>query len=156
MFLLSLTQVSGQKIYESYSKLNGSVRYGDGKDDFFPYTYKGYRLILPNIGADITGIILMLDDNKIASQDTTKKQYIHIESEANAKGFAVLSISTGIPVDYYFSKSSLAYVDTTLGNVLAKYHLINKNIFLLGAMVSGYRALKYIEFCKTGKFKLQT
>ena len=153
LFLAAVLQTNGQRIYEQYTKLNDSLRYGYGKNDFLPYGSRGYTLILPGTTNSTSGMILMLDDNKINLQDSSQKQYICIQSEANAKDFAVLYISTGIPVDFYFSESSVFFVDSVLSNVFVKYGLPNKNIFLLGAMVSGYRALKYIEFCKNGKSK---
>ena len=124
------------------------LRYGDGSNDIFPYSDRGYTLILPDKETPPFGTIVMLDDRKIDLQDTTKSQYIHIDREANAKGFAVLYIATGIPVDLYFSPGSLRYVDSLMKQVFRKYDLPDRNIFLLGAMVSGHRALKYIEYCK--------
>ena len=149
LFNFSL-QIQGQQVFQQYMRLNCSLRYGNGSDKFFPFGYKGYTLILPNKNNPPLGTIVMLDDNKIDLHDSTKSQYIHIDREANAKGFAVLYISTGIPVDLYFSAASLVYVDTAMKHIFGKYHLPNGNIFLLGAMVSGHRALKYIEYCKKG------
>ena len=37
--------------------------------------------------------------------------------------------------------------------VFSRYHLPNQNIFLVGAMVAGHRALKYIEYCRKGRSK---
>jgi hypothetical protein len=149
LFNLSV-QIEGQQVFQQYIKLSGRLRYGNGRDKFFPFGYRGYTLILPNKNNPPFGTIIMLDDNKIDLNDSTKGQYIHIDREANAKGFAVLYISTGIPVDLYFSKASLIYVDTAMKHIFKQFHLPNGNIFLLGAMVSGHRALKYIEYCKKG------
>ena len=150
LLLFIFSGIKSQQIIEQYSKLNGSLRYGEGPKDLIPYGDRGYSLILPEKNRQIVGTILMLEDNKVNLQDTTRSQIIHIDKEAIPKGFAVLYISTGIPVDLYFSNASLLYVDSVLANVFGRYQLPNRNIFLLGAMVSGHRALKYIEYRKTG------
>jgi hypothetical protein len=151
LLFISSRQIQGQQVIELYTRHNGVLRYGNGSNEIFPYGNRGYTLILPDNKNPLLGTIVMLDDMKIDLHDTTKSQYIHIDREANAKGFAVLYISTGIPVDLYFSPGSLCYVDTTMKQVFRQYNLPNKNIFLLGAMVSGHRALKYIEYCKQGR-----
>jgi hypothetical protein len=110
---------------------------------------KGYTLILPDDRTDLAGTIVSLEDNKLYSSDTLK--YQHFKSEALEKGFAFLIIATGVPVDLYFSEKSLIFVDTLMKNIFTRYRLPDKNIFLLGILVSGHRALKYIEYCKSGK-----
>ena len=144
-------QASSQKVFEHYIKLNDSLRYGYGKMDFFPYNDKGYTLFLPDTITEISGIIISLDDKRYDTQNISKQKLLY--PQANAKGFAVLYVSTGIPLDLYFNESSIIYVDTLLKDIFIKYKLPNKNIFFIGDMVSGHRALKYIEYCKNGKSK---
>jgi hypothetical protein len=110
---------------------------------------KGYTLILPDDRPDLTGTIVSLEDNRLYSSDTTK--YQRFKSEALKKGFAFLIIATGVPVDLYFSEKSLIFVDTLMKSIFTRYRLPDKNIFLLGILTSGHRALKYIEYCKSGK-----
>ena len=150
-FLFIFSGIKCQQTVEKYTKREGSLRYGAGPKDLIPYGSQGYTLILPEKNIAVKGIILMLEDDRITLLDTTESQHIRIDREAIPKGFAVLYISTGIPVDLYFSAASLQYVDTVLAKVLDYYKLPNRNIFLLGAMVSGHRALKYFEYCKNGK-----
>jgi len=153
ILLVFFSDLKSQNIFEQYSRLTGSLRYGEGSKDTIPNGNRGYTLILPEKNHLVSGTILMLEDDKVDMQDTTRSQHIHIDKEAIPRGFAVLYISTGIPVDLYFSISSMRYVDSVLADVFNRYQLPNRNIFLLGAMVSGHRALKYIEYCKTGMSK---
>jgi hypothetical protein len=143
--------VKSQQIVEEYSRLNGSLRYGDAPNDVIPDGHRGFTLILPEKNHPVIATILILEDDRVDLQDTSRNQTVHIDKEAIPKGIAVLYISTGIPVDIYFSSASLEYVDSVLEDVFRRYKLPNKNIFLLGAMVSGHRALKYIEYCKNRK-----
>jgi hypothetical protein len=150
LLVFSAGQTSGQKIIEKYSKQDDSLRIGSGKDDLLPYNDKGYTLVLPDTASNIKGVLISFEDRKFDLQSNPTQQ---IYQEATGKNFAVLYVSTGIPVDLFFSTKSLFYVDTVMKNVFAKYDLPNKNIFFLGVDLSGHRALKYIEFCKQKKSK---
>ena len=150
LVLFLIGHVQAQKIYESYTRVNDSLRYGSGERQVFPCGSKGYTLVLPDGKDEIKGTVLVLNDDRINLQDTSRKQEGHIHEQANARGYAALYLSTGIPVDLYFSEQSLQCVDSLLQAVFTQYRLPNKNVFLLGAMVSGHRALKYIEHCKKG------
>jgi len=150
LFLL-IAPLRSQQIFDEYTKLNGNLRYGAGKSDVIPFGERGYTLILPDKSIATRGSIIMLNDQKTDLSDTSNTQQIHIAREANKKGFAVLYVSTGIPMDLYFSAASLIYVDTLMKRIFRQYRLPDRNIFLLGSMVSGHRALKYIEYCRKGK-----
>ena len=149
LVIIVCRQVNGQQIFENYTKLNDTLRYWTGKDDFLPYNDKGYTLILPDEKEQIKGVIISLDDRKPNLVDTSQLIYLY----ANAKGFAVLYISSGIPIDLYFFEKSLMQVDTLLVKLFKRYNLPNKNIFFLGVNVSGHRELKYLEYCKKGRSK---
>jgi hypothetical protein len=151
LILLMTAQIHAQKVYETYTPVKDSLRYGYGQHDVFPCGSKGYTLVLPDSREPVKGTVLVLNDDKINVRDTSRPQEGLIHRQANAKGYAALYISTGIPVDLYFSEQSLVYVDSLIRTVFTQYRLPNKNIFLLGSMVSGHRALKYIEYCKKGK-----
>jgi len=148
-FLLILVfQLQAQQVLNNYSKQEGKLRYGNGPGDYMNYDDRGYTLILPDKGQQIRGTVIFLEDSPVNVEDTSKNQCIHIDKEALPKGFAVLYVATGIPVDLYFAPASTEYVDSTLASVFQQYHLPLQNIFILGVMVSGHRALKYAEYHK--------
>jgi hypothetical protein len=149
--LLTVGQTRAQPVYRQYTKLDGQLRYGKKPNEVFPYGNRGYTLILPPAGHPVIGTIAMLDDEQVDLDDTDRDANVLIDREACSKGLAVLYISTGIPADLYFSPTLLEFVDSAMQKVFAQFHLPHKNIFLLGAMVSGHRALKYIEYVKTGR-----
>lgn len=150
LFLFFAGQASGQRILEKYVVQNDSLRVGFGKGDFLPYAGKGYTLVLPDTATNLSGVLISFEDRKVDLQDVPNQQIYH---EATNKSFAVLYVSTGIPVDLFFSAKSLLYVDTLLKSVFATCHLPNKNIFFLGVNLSGHRALKYVAFCKQKQSK---
>jgi hypothetical protein len=147
--LLLIQKAYTQKIISNYINQPDSLKTGPGEHDFLPYNKKGYTLILPASNAPIKGVLISLDDHELEIDKVPAQGLIH--PEANDKGFAVLYVSSGIPVDLFFNKSSILYIDTVLKSVFTTYKLANKNIFFLGNMASGHRALKYIEFCRTEK-----
>ena len=139
---------SSQQILESYVKQEGSIQIGPGKKDFMPLNEKGYSLILPESKENLQGVIIALDEGRFDPKDSTLLTFYQF---ANAKGFALLHISSGIPFDLYFKEKSLSEADNVIKTVLNKYQIPNKNIFLLGISISGIRALKYVVYCNTGK-----
>jgi hypothetical protein len=136
-----------QIIHEHYIKSRDSLRIGSGKGDFLPYDKKGYTLILPDSIKNLSGILVSLDDRKFNRGDSAQQIY----PQANAQGYGVLYVSTGVPVDLFMSKRSLVYIDTLLKSLFDRYDLPEKNIFFLGVNLSGYRALKYIQYRNQNK-----
>lgn len=76
-------------------------------------------------------------------------------TQASEKDFAVLSVSTEIPLDFYFSKSSMISTHKLIREVFDKHNLPNDNIFFLGASLVGHRAMRYIKFMKESDFKFK-
>jgi hypothetical protein len=139
---------AAQKIYEQYTKLNDSVRVGNGRADFLTYNDSGYTLILPDSLTRPKGILISLEDERIGLKANPERQ---IYPQATAEGFAVMYISTGVPVDLFFSEKSLRYVDKTISSTLKQFGLTGQHIFFFGVSLSGHRALKYIQYCRQGK-----
>ncbi len=138
-----------QQVIEEYKSQQGSLRYGPGEKDVFPYGDRGFTLVLPDGGQTIAGTVIDLEDSRLSGRDTLL--YQEFRNEVLKRGYAFLTIATGVPVDWYFSESSLKYVDVVMKDTFTRYRLPDKNIFFLGVMTSGHRALKYVEYCKKGR-----
>lgn len=141
-----------QDIIESYEpKRKDSIRVGTGEQDFLPLIQKGYTLMLPE-SKEIKGVLIFLEDSEYDKKNMSAKQ---MYSQASEKDFAVLSVSSEIPLDFYFSKSSMLSVHQLIQDVFSEYSLPNKNIFFLGASLVGHRAMQYIKFLKESDDKFQ-
>ena len=157
LFLLILMtsfsiKLFSQNIVEEYEqKKNDSIRIGTGEKDFLPFIQKGYTLMLPK-KKDIKAVLIFLEDSGYDKKNKISKQ---IYSNASKNGFAVLSVSSEIPFDFYFSKKSAIYSHEIINKVFEKYSLPNKNIFFIGVALSGHRAMKHIEFMKEDNYTLQ-
>lgn len=153
LFLIFLSTKSfSQKMVAYYEPLkNDSLRVGIGENDFFPFIQKGYTLMLPE-NKEIKGVLIFLEDSKYDQKNRSSKQ---MYTQASEKDFAVLSVSTEIPLDFYFSKSSIISTHKLIKEVFDTYNLPNDNIFFLGASLVGHRAMRYIKFMKESVFNFQ-
>lgn len=146
------TKLFSQNILEEYViKKNDSIRIGTGEKDFLPFIQKGYTLMLPK-RREIKGVLIFLEDSGYDKKNKNSKQ---IYSMASKNGYAVLSVSTEIPFDFYFLKNSALSSHQIINQVFEKYNLPNKNIFFIGVALSGHRAMKHIEFMKEDNYKFQ-
>ncbi|WP_299123876.1 hypothetical protein [uncultured Winogradskyella sp.] len=155
-FLLLFTLLSiksfSQKIVEYYDPVkNDSIRVGTGENDFLPFIQKGYTLMLPE-NKEIKGVLILLEDSRYDKKNRSSKQ---MYNQASEKDFAVLSVSTEIPLDFYFYKSSMISTHKLIREVFNKHNLPNENIFFLGASLVGHRSMRYIKFMKEGDFEFQ-
>ncbi|WP_299533542.1 hypothetical protein [Ulvibacterium sp.] len=150
-FLFFLTVFSttsfAQETVEYYEPVKrDSLKIGKGEKDFLPYIQRGYTLTLPEDKA-VKGVLVFLEDSGYDKKNRSARQ---MYDEASKKGFAVLSVSTEIPFDFYFSEISIRSTNELIQKAFSKYNLPNENIFFLGAGLVGHRALKYIESMKRG------
>ena len=141
-----------QNVLEEYEQTkNDSIRIGTGEKDFLPFIQKGYTLMLPK-RKNIKGVLIFLEDSGYDKKNKNSKQ---IYSKASKNNFAVLSVSTEIPFDFYFSKNTALSSHELIRQVFKKHNLPNKNIFFIGVGLSGHRAMKHIEFMKEDNYAFQ-
>jgi hypothetical protein len=72
--------------------------------------------------------------------------------QASKNGFAVLSVSTELPFDFYFFKTSAVETHRIIREVFREHGLPNANIFFIGVALSGHRAMKHIATMKEEGF----
>lgn len=145
-------ELLSQSIFEEYEQAKkDSIRIGTTENSFLPFIQKGYTLMLPQ-SKDIKGVLIFFEDSGYDKKNKLSKQ---IYSNASKNKFAVLSVSSEIPFDFYFSKNSALSSHEIINHVFEKYNLPNKNIFLIGVALSGHRAMKHIEFMKEDNYKFQ-
>lgn len=53
---------------------------------------------------EINGVLIFLEDSEYDKKNRSSKQ---MYSQASERGFAILSVSSEIPLDFYFSESSM-------------------------------------------------
>lgn len=154
LIIFSKTSFSQKKVEYYESAKNDSLRIGTGENDYLPYIQSGYTLMLPEDKV-VEGVLIFLEDSGYDKKNNNAKQ---IYNQASEKNFAVLSVSSEIPFEFYFSETSLISTHNLIQKIFSEYSLPNKNIFFLGSSLIGHRALKYIEFMKKENhdFQLKT
>ncbi len=141
-----------QKIVERYQPVkDDSLRIGTGENNFLPFIQRGYTLMLPK-GKAAEGVLIFLEDSGYDKKNKNAKQ---MYNQANEQGFAVLSVSTEIPFDFYFSQTSILSTYKLIQEAFTRYNLPNENIFFLGASLVGHRAMRYIKCSKEGDYGFQ-
>ncbi|BAO76725.1 hypothetical protein [Winogradskyella sp. PG-2] len=151
-FIVFSVNSCAQEVIEYYEPVkNDSLRIGRGENDFLPYIQSGYTLMLPE-DKDVKGVLIFLEDSGYEKKNSNAKQMYNLASK---KGFAVLSVSTEIPFDFYFYKSSMRSTHKLIVEVFRKQNLPNENIFFLGESLVGHRAMRYIKFMQEGDFEFQ-
>ncbi|WP_299275093.1 hypothetical protein [uncultured Psychroserpens sp.] len=154
LIILALFSIKSfsQKQIEHYEPIKtDSLRVGPGDADFVPLIQSGYTLMLPE-HKTIIGTLIFLEDSGYDKKNMNAKL---IYDQASEKGFAVLSVSTEIPFDFYFSKASMQSTHHHIREVFVKHKLPNKNVFFLGASLVGHRAMRYIKFMKEGNHEFK-
>lgn len=152
--ILFVQTISAQQIIENYQQAKqDSLQIGTGKTDYLPYIQKGYTLFLPR-AKTIKGVLIFLEDSGFDKKNKSARQ---MYNQANKKDFAVLSVSTTIPLDFFFNETSIMEAHQQIQDAFYMHNLPNKNVFLAGVGLSGHRALKYVAFVqKTNpKFRLE-
>ncbi|SHJ54399.1 hypothetical protein SAMN04488007_0669 [Maribacter aquivivus] len=142
--ILAFSSSNGQNIVEEYQKAkNDSLRIGELDSDFLKYIEKGYTLATPENGTNISGVIIFFEGSEFDKKNMSAKQ---LYTQANKAGYAVLSVSTQIPLDFFFAENSILDAHETIERAFDKNSLPNNNVFLIGVGLSGHRALKYVEY----------
>ena len=142
--LLAFSNTNGQNIVEEYQKAKkDSLRIGELDTDFLEYIEKGYTLAKPDNTSNISGVIIFFEGSGFDKKNMSAKQ---LYTQANIAGYAVLSVSTEIPLDFFFSENSILDAHKIIERAFDKNNLPYNNVFFIGVGLSGHRALKYVEY----------
>lgn len=96
-------------------------------------------------GDTIKGDFIFFEDSGYGDKNKSARS---MYKPAMNERFAVLSVSTQLPFDFFLDKASLDEAHREIQTVFDTHQLPNKNIFFLGAGLTGHRALQYIKFIK--------
>lgn len=136
--------------------VDGFLRIGPEPSRLVPSTERGYTLIVPSSSAPTRGVAVFIDPRRFAPESFTQKPG-EFETEALARGVAVLHITTGDPLDFLFEESRIRELAVRLETVLRDNGLASAPVFLAGLSLGGTRALKLAGFLRAerGRFRTQ-
>jgi len=100
----------------------------------------------------IQGVLIFLEDSSYDKKNENAKELYVLASE---KGYAVLSVSSEIPFDFYFSQTSLISTNQLIQEAFTRYDLPNENVFFIGGSLVGHRAMRYIRWLNQSEYGFQ-
>ncbi|MBD3298493.1 MAG: hypothetical protein GF341_07560 [candidate division Zixibacteria bacterium] len=154
--LLGASIVSAQTVHRDFTPVDGLLRIGPEPERQIHLVDKGQTFILPQ-QPPVRGVIVFLDrmplDPAPWLADSTS-----LEAMALENGLAVLRMTTGNPLDFFFSDSVVHDVASRIETVLASYHLGDIPLFHVGLSLAGTRSLKLTEYLvkHDDEFRLHT
>ncbi len=135
---------SQQIVTEYQQAISDSLQTGVGDKDYMPYIQSGYTLMLPSDN-EVKGVLIFLEDS---GYDQKNKSAKTLYEQANNSRFAVLSVSTELPFDFYLTSSSITSASELIKKAFTTHNLPNTNVFFLGPSLTGHRAMQYIKAMK--------
>jgi len=147
MVVSALQTVCAQEIIEQYGPMDGLLRIGPEENHAIALTDKGHTLILPADTIERVGVAVFFDGWRVtvALPESADDSF---DYQALSRGVAILRITTGNPLDYYFSDSVMADVATRMQAVLNKHQLAQHPLYFAGLSLGGTRAMKMAIFLK--------
>ncbi len=131
--------LSGQRVIEVYQPASGVLRIGPGPDEAINRTDSGYTLIMPE--RQPVGSVVMLDGFRVTI-DSAGPAAGSFEAEVDAAGLALLRLTTGNPLDFYFTDDEIDAVIRRIQSALEQHGLRDLPVFLAGMSLAGTRALR--------------
>lgn len=133
-----------------YEKLEGSIQVGPTEDTTIPRTWRGYSLLLPEDEEPVEGLIVVFSGHRtLETISEPMKMYDH----AFEQNLGVLSVSTGIPTDFYFEDEKMLMVRSFIREAAETHgEMMNsplENLNYVGFSIGGTQALKFTIFCQT-------
>lgn len=129
------------KVIERYSPQEGFLRIGPEPERAIPLTDKGFGLILPGGAAPCAGVVVFPDGWRVKITEGPPAPG-SFDAEALAQGLAIMRVTTGNPLDFYFDDATTADVIARIEGALRDHGLHGVPVFLAGQSLGGTRALR--------------
>ncbi|MCS4200720.1 hypothetical protein [Salinibacter ruber] len=138
-----------QKQFTDYEKLDGSIQVGPTEDITLPRTWRGYSLLLPERDEPVDGLIVVFSGHRTLE---TISEPMKIYDRAFEQNLGVLSVSTGIPSDFYFQDERMLMVKSIIRDAAEKHsEFVSRpleNLSYVGFSIGGTQALKFTVYCQ--------
>lgn len=145
LILLFANSLNAQVIEENYTPIRETLRIGPEADRLINMTERGHTLLKPSESIGPDGVVIFFQRGKVpvtpAPPDSGSFDY-----EAFEKNLAVMHVSTGNPLDFFFGDSTMQWAANYIQDVLEKHGLQGKPVFSAGLSLGGTRSLKFAQF----------
>jgi hypothetical protein len=126
-------------VHEEYEPIEGLLRIGPEPERAVALTERGHTLLLPS-AVQPRALVVFLDPRRV--DDWRRPTRDGFDHAALTRGGGVLHLTTGNPLDFFFSDTSLARVAARLDSLVARYELGDVPICLAGLSLGGTRATR--------------
>ncbi len=134
----------GQVVHEEYEPVEGLLRIGPEPERAIPLTEKGHTLVLPDGGELPRSVFVFLDPRRFDGwRAPAVGSFDHV---ALARGVALLHLTTGNPLDFFFDDATLRNVAGRMQRLLESHGLQDIPLCFGGLSLGGTRALKLTIF----------
>ncbi len=125
-------------ITEAYAPVEGELRIGPEQSQTIAKTDSGHTWIIPAAGA-MNGVVVLPDGWRVKTDTIAPGSF---EQIALHERLAILRVTTGNPLDFFFSDSVTESVCRRVEKLLVEKGWSDKPLFLAGLSLAGTRALK--------------
>ncbi len=150
LFTLTILTITiyPQKIIEEYQPPEGYLRIGPEPERMIPMLEKGFTLILPD--SEVKGVVVVPGSRRFDARKLINKEGT-LENVAVKKDFAIITILSGNPLDFYFNNDIMKEVAKRLQSILIGNNLREKPVYFTGLSLAGTRCLKLAIFLQRNK-----
>lgn len=131
--------VRAQVVEESYRPAEGTLRIGTEPDRVISATAVGHTLLLPD-RARPTGIVVFFDARRF--EGWSEPEPGGFDRAALDVGLGILHLTTGDPLDFFFTDARLDSVAERIASILAARDLAGIPVGFAGLSLGGTRALR--------------
>ena len=131
------------QVLESYVPLEGLLRIGPEPHRAIPLGERGHTLVLPELaeGERPAGLLLFPGGPRATVGGLLETEGT-LHREAVKHGVAILHLTLGNPIDFYFGEEPLAEIARELVRLRSEHGLDEAPLFLAGMSLEGTRALR--------------
>lgn len=134
---LTYDSTSAQEVFQYEEEMTGEIILADSIT--IPYEHAGYTLLMPENGKPL-GVILFFNANRDPLQYNAPP---HLEYYALNAGLALLYITTGNRLDFFFDEEAIEKAKRYLRKAIHTYDLPDTKFVLAGMSLGGTRALRF-------------
>jgi hypothetical protein len=150
LIFTSIDGKSQSRIVKHYTQRVDTIDLSD--DNYIVRGKEGFTAFLPEKGRPVGSIIFFMGQTIDAD---SKIDEMLLLSPAMKKDVAVIFITSGNYMDFYFDERDLEKIDSTVNDCLKRTHVPKDKLMFAGLSLAGTRAMKYAIHCEQNKSKFK-
>jgi thioesterase domain-containing protein len=139
-FLAFPAPLSAHRTFEEFAPAEGLLRIGPEPERQIHLTEVGHTLLLPDSGRAVRGLVVFFDPRRF--DGWARPDSAGFDGRALAHDLAVLHLTNGNPLDFFFADSTIDAAMARVQALRAQHRLDEAPLFLAGMSLGGTRALR--------------